>query len=529
MINNIDKNIILTSGIPKKSPAFGNALLSTVAASSGFWGWLESNPALYIAGIDLTCSVTPRTVIDYRQNSDYGRETLIREVGSLALMAFVPALVGNSLMKLNDYGGIYVGNNTLNALHKAWQKADPKGKFDVKNPQKHIVEKYVRNIIDNTASLEGEDNWKSLKKEMSEADYDKFISEVADIIIDNKSDTKKRLSELSKKFTEITKTAESIKISNLGEEFSAGIDNLLRDSVAVGKKVFTNSLPNLVDDKIERLSDLLKKRSTLGVSTATLGALSVQYINERITESRTGSKDFSGYRNFGEHHYDQESSTAFNIKKGLAIGATILTTIAAIGGFGKKGFFKSGGLKNLREALEMKDCLSSMNIMKVIFTAMLTGRFAFARDETEFNVTALRDYTTLINLFILGPFVAKGVVHSMDRTLLNGKLKQGSWFTTAKSWLSDLSLKSVKEVRAMWPGNKTKLGVLSTGLMAGVGYAMFALGVGVPYFLNKYVIDKAQENGEQNQGTASFQNFLEKHKSEFGRFGQFNMLNGKKL
>ena len=76
--------------------------------------------------------------------------------------------------------------------------------------------------------------------------------------------------------------------------------NLLRDTIDLGKDVFTNNKikPNEAINKILKIN----KVKSIGalILASTLG-LTNQYINRKITEKRTGKKGFVGDTNYSDN------------------------------------------------------------------------------------------------------------------------------------------------------------------------------------------------------------------------------------
>lgn len=492
--------------------------LGSKALTTGFT-YLEQNPAIQVSGVDLATMVIPRTTVDYQQNPDYGIETGIREAVSVLYNPFLAGVIANSLMAINGYSGVYVNNATLNSLHQAWKRADPESQFDLAaDPAKKkiFVKKYAKEILKSASGSKKLQGWQSL----SDKQLDFFAEELAEIILNGGKETKKRISELAARFTEVTNVSEELSVKGLGKEFTTSVNNLFRDSVSVGKKVFTSSIPSLIEEKVSGLGDLLKRRTGWGVGIAFVTAPLIQFVDRKLTELRTGEKGFVGYRHFAEDHPEKDNSDTFNIKKGLAVGGIALMTLISMGAFGKKGFFKPGGLKNFKDAMELKDVFPHMSVIRLVYASTVAGRLLAARDETELKTTTIRDYTGFMNWLVLGPFVAKGVANIFDRKgeLFNGEIKGNNFFTKIKSWLEDISLKSTSELKAKFGNNTKKLALLNGARLSGLAYSLFALGIGMPYLLNRFIIDKSEKDQKQNLNTHSFSTFIMNNKEIYGNY-----------
>lgn len=538
MLSNLSGNSLNN----KKSPYFGNNILVSSAVNvlgsnamtTGFT-LLESNQAIKIAALDLTTMVGPRTYVDWQQNPDYGKETAFREATALAINPFMPGVVGMGLMATQGLNGLYVNSSTLKTLHEAWKQVAPEGQIG-NDKQKEVVKKFFENIFNNSkGTLENtEKPLKEIFKKEGE-DFGGFIDKLAKAALTDDNKQKKELmSKTAKSFTNATKSS-NVNVS-LGEGIETSIDNLVRDTVSTVNKVFIKHKPSELGDVVDNLGKFIKTKSAIAIASTLLVGASLQQINANLTKQRTGSDEFAGYKDFGAKKDKKEAGennkSGLLAKKMLASAGIIGMTLASIGAFGKKGFFKPGnwkeGLKNFQNAMELNDTFAHLNVIKVIYGTVLTGRFMAARDETEVKTGVARDYTGFLNWLVLGPFVAKGVAQVFDKSLLNGTIKGNNPIRQTMSWLSDVSLKTGSEVKAMLTKAKAKPDVIKRTMaihnaanIAGIGYSMFALGIGVPYLINKYIINgcgkdhKCENNEVKEPKNNSFTGFLNQQKDKY--------------
>jgi len=504
----------------QKRPGFGNSLVTNLLghhAFSKFFSTLDSNPVVEVLGVDFITMVAPRTIEDYKQNSDYGRETAIREVSSTLMMPFSSGLIGMGIMSANKLGGLFANSQSFNTFYEVWKNSEGNTK------------KYVKTVLENSKGEDGK-IFKLFKDTMKPEEFDKYVDEITKIIEKGGKNTKKKINNVAERLIDSTKCSTNIKLSGFGEDYITNMRHLLRDTIDTAQKVFTKHSSTELERTVPMIRNLIKKKSIIGVSASVLFGLSTQAINAYITKHKTGSSKFPGYKDFGKKSFnpqnkksEEKNKLSLNLKKGAAAAGLMLLTLATTGAFGKKGFFKSNGvgLKNLFNAYELRGPFAHMNIMKLIMGTTFIGRALAIRDETELITTPLRDLSTFINWLVIGPVISKGIIGKKNPSLINGKVEGKGFFTRTLSWLEDTSLKTTEEIQAAWPkSNKNKLALHNGARSTALLWSMFALGIGMPQFINHYIINKCCENGNKNSNTNlnkdsnnnSFADFLSKHK-----------------
>ncbi|OGI01781.1 MAG: hypothetical protein A2Y25_05280 [Candidatus Melainabacteria bacterium GWF2_37_15] len=524
MLGNLNK----TAYQNHKSPAFGNGLVTKILTSpilTGGFTFLEQNPAWEIVGLDFATMIAPRTYIDYKQNPDYGREAAFRETSSIVDLVFVPAAIGGVAMWGKKYGGLHTNSNTLTALHEAWKNAKGATK----------EEKAVNYLNEVFKSAKGQDGtkWKSLYdsliekfgKTQGEEKFNTFVGKAAKIITDGSKDT----SELSKIFKEATHAAGNVKVKIGKHEFGNSIENILRDTIGAAQKVFIKNEEGNLPAVVEDLCKFFRKKSIAAATIAVVGGFGLHFMNETITKMKTGSTKFTGYKDFGqnnsENEKDTQKSSNFIAKKALATAGMALITLGSMGAFKKDaGFLRQGvkkGWDTFVKSIELNGPFPNMNLIKLILGSVLTGRFVMARDKTELQVSTYRDYSTFFNLLVVGPLITKGVTQAIDKTLVNGKAA-GKGLEKVLSWFgSDVSAKTISEIQTKWPGNKSKMAVYNGCKALSLGWQLFALGIGMPYILNKFIIDKSGNGNTKNTNSNknTINDFITKHKQVYANYG----------
>lgn len=502
-------------------------------------GNLKKQPVKEIVGIDAITMIIPRTLINLKQNVVYGLETFSREFLPIIPNPFMPGWVSKKMMEAKGYKGLFANSATIKSLHKTWDDAVKTiGKnFSPDNPDEKVIRQYVRNTLENTETLVGR-TWKKLKGN----DLEGLSDDVAKILLNRKKLTDKEyaqsLSNAAEKYTGITKGGSKVRL-NSGEGLETNIDDLLRDTVSVADQIFTKKLPKELGKTIDDLSGYIQKTTALAISSAIAVGVSIQSMITGVSRMITGKDGFSGYKDSNipnetkaakaNQEFRQEDvekskeSKKENLvrNKMLAVAGMGLMLLTSIGAFKKKdGLFAKGGLKKFAKNLELKGPYAHMDIVKLVYASILTGRFMAARDNTELKTSVYRDYAGFMNWLVLGAVVTKGIAHAAEKITgesfvnVSNKIKGKNFLETAKNWFNNVSFKSTSERlaldKAKTPAKKMLNAAIHNGsILGGFAYAMLALGVATPILLNKFVINKSREKqiDEGNIYTMGLDNF----------------------
>jgi len=548
--------------LKNNSPAFGNGIVSGALASGILTNGLQiikQNPIAEIAALDIGTMAAPRIAIESGQNPDYGIESAFREVAPIALNPFGPGIVGAAMMFMAGFSGVNLGNQAINTLKEHWENAGGKN-FSPENPDKKIVNNFTRSMLKKVTGSVGSDPDVNEFKPLKDAHINELSQKLDDAILGKHSRKEKNalLKEVREKFVAATKAESDLKLgeyeTNAGEFF----DNI----VTTGRKLFTKHAPEKLEQEISKLKHVNKWKTGTGAVLSIAALCVLPPINNYLTKKRTGKDGYAAYKDFNTRKDADCQKTPDQIKKekrnlnalkAVTMAGMGLLMISSMGAFGKKGFFKEGGLKNFKDKVEMKGKNASMDLVRLMYGCSLMSRLFFSRDEQEVKVTTLRDYTGFANWLVLGPFVANAIAYFGDksRTLVNIKGKMAEEKSALKRpfkkvwhWISNVRLKSYGEAMEAikkLPVEKQlgRKALYNTAILGGIGYSMFMLGLGMPKLTN-YLTNKARErqlkkkqetchNVELSQKNNSVSNssLNEKNKIVFGEFLPKNNMKGK--
>lgn len=497
-----------------------------------FTGWfdtalrfLDTNQAWGANAVDLGFMVLPRTVTDFSRGPEAGFETMRREsmgtindssVGGYGTVAGLALATGiNSAYSLKGAKvkahNVFADAETVDMMGDIWHQK-------VKSPDalREFLKEGWRHYEALSPTQNGE--WVRLK----ESTIDKIV-QIQERAIKN------GLSGLeSKDFQEVKNSV----ISDLGVENNFrivakegerlhssrySIDSIIESAHKLGslfsKENIAEEFKNAAKLENVNFTKLLKsmnlKRSLIGVAIGTLVGCSTQPINMWLTKRKTGGDGFVGGGK-------KDNSFKFKMEK-LAVAAL----------FGAGVLASIGNPKNLIKNLQFKGFSPTINQLKFIYGATIMSRFLVARNENELKEASIKDILGFTNWLILGNFVQKFVVQSLDKsgdlikkdTLKGNKIVnwiQNSFIKTRDEVLHEaLGQKAFKDGKALSFNDmmkaisdnkaaKKKIRILTLAQLAGYAYSGVVLGLGIPK-LNIYLTKRrmAKQQAEELKNNPS--------------------------
>lgn len=455
---------------------------------------LSTNPMLNASLVDVFAMGLPRTIVEYKERNKYaGFEMAFREFTGTFIACFSAGLFGQMInktmskriqpeIKVNENS--WASNNTIDVLNQI----NKSGKNYSKNIFNSLSglnknEEQAWNKI-NWDKIEWYDKeaWNNLKWDNKEFEgvhnkikSEKSIIETFDKLISDKklskNDSKNLQNILTERVINAVGAESNITLKSGDKSITSTVQNILRDSIDMGKNVFSAKESEKTIVKLKKLN----KVKTLGALTLSIVlALTNQAINRYITQKRTGSKEFVGNMNY-ESHIGNNSQTDkkknLNFNKVLASAGFVAMLAKVMNIKNTKDFFKK---------LEFTGPTTSGNAIKTVYGALILGRFFASKDNTELRETVVRDYLGFLNWLVLGGFVAKGVGNLLDkdRKALFNTSKEGKG---VKHWLNDVSLKTHSEIVAQGGKDiKKNLRKLNVAHISGLAYSALMLGILLP-------------------------------------------------
>ena len=455
---------------------------------------LSTNPMLNASLVDVFAMGLPRTIVEYKERNKYaGFEMAFREFTGTFIACFSAGLFGQMInktmskriqpeIKVNENS--WASNNTIDVLNQINKsgKNYSKNIFNSLSGLNKNEEQAWNKINWNKIEWYNKEAWNNLKWDNKEFEgvhnkikSEKSIIETFDKLISDKklskNDSKNLQNILTERVINAVGAESNITLKSGNKSITSTVQNILRDSIDMGKNVFSAKESEKTIVKLKKLN----KVKTLGALTLSIVlALTNQAINRYITQKRTGSKEFVGNMDY-ESHIGNNSQTDkkknLNFNKVLASAGFVAMLAKVMNIKNTKDFFKK---------LEFTGPTTSGNAIKTVYGALILGRFFASKDNTELRETVVRDYLGFLNWLVLGGFVAKGVGNLLDKdrkTLFNTS-KEGKG---VKHWLNDVSLKTHSEIVAQGGKDiKKNLRKLNVAHISGLAYSALMLGILLP-------------------------------------------------
>ena len=448
---------------------------------------LGNNDMLNASFVDVFAMDTPRTIVETKnRGKNAGIEMGFREYTGTFIAEFSAAVFAvlsskfiskkiKPEVKVNS--GSWITNNGLNVFSDIYDKSDktPKG--------------YVEGALDSISGIVGSASkeFSSVNKEKKQPIIDTLTELITNKTIDKKS-AKKSLNGVQDEIINILGADNNIKVKSGANELSANLTHTLRDIFDSGKNIFFSETKSNSTEILSKLKTMNKMRVGIAIPLSMALAITNQKLNRYLTKKRTGIDNFvgeNGYENNVKDKNEKKKEKGLLAKKAISAGLFLLMLTKVM------------GVKNpadLVKKLEFNGPATSGNAIKTIYGTLILGRIFASKDSTELRETDVRDYLGFLNWLVLGGFVAKGVGQALDpkQSNLFNITQQGKGI---KHWLSDVSLKSQKEIIAQGGNIKSNLRKLNIAQMSGIAYSAIMLGVLLP----KLNIWMTRKNGNKKE------------------------------
>ena len=436
-------------------------------------------PMVGVSVVDGTTAIIPRTLVDARTNGFAAAETFRRESMGLFVNCLFPSFAVLALAKMVqpftmgkefkhiNMSNVWANEETLHKLSEVYKNTSG-------TPEKRIAQ-YTKNVIN---SLEGynSDNskvWKSFKNVSKKA-----ADDLARLILDKNVSSKETKFVLGRVFNTLadkTKATEVIRFSGDTKPFSSNLSEILRDTVDLGRRFKDKAVSDNLGEFVKRSTNLINRKSLIGMAVLVPLAMSVQFINRAITKWHSGQEGAPIYKDFGKERpvdIKKDKDNLFLHKmlaSALMIGTTLLTST---GSFTKKMF-------------QFKGLFPTLDQCRWIATATIVSRMLASDDNSELKETAIRDIATFLGLYALGDGVAKITASAIEKArpgikLLNrtiNETKPKTILQKARNWFSGTKLKSFAEV------SKAAKPYRSLCQLAHLGSSMLVLGLAIPCYV----------------------------------------------
>lgn len=505
-INNSQKK-----GLSKNSQKQSLAFKGAGDVFTGSVRFMDSNPIVSIALIDLLSMIVPRSVVDAKEkNVNAGMETFRRESSGLVINCLLPGVLSMglaSVMKNGVMGAefknipmekVWANEETIDFLSSNWQSVQ-----SIPDKEKRL-EKFLRMSFD---SLEGADGAKNIKwHKVSNAEgVENFYKRLSKEILDEKTPFKLKYKDLRSFHEQLSHSLGASKIIRHadGVPLRTNLQDFIRDTYSLSKAFLDDSVTSEnIANFTSKSKKLLNKKSFLAMGLISVAALFTQKVNRYITEKQTGQKGYVGYKTLKNEELDPKEKMQLGIGKLLSSAGIAAIAIATMGSFKPK-------------MLQFSGLMPVVSQSRIISAITNIGRISEASDKTELKESSLREYLGFCNLYVLGDYVQKLTATIIQKrnpslNILNASKELPKGAGVGKKilhWLKDVSVKSLDEIDGtMKNSSKLKTGrhAVVASQLAGIAYSCIALGIVVPKICANMVKKDEQKRLDSHNSVLDF-------------------------
>lgn len=472
----------------------------------------DMNEMVNAVGLDVGAMVIPRAYYDTKARNEYaGAETFIRESSGTFINCLSAGLFAKLISKIASKqimpeikinSDSWFTNDSIEVLNSAWDGNE---------------KKYVKNILNNISGKDGHKinyfkdiDWKKIewidekKWEKIEwgnpkfhniqdklKDENGFVNVIIDLINEksiHKDDKKQLISILDKRLTNALGAERDIEININGKKLNTKLENILRDTIDMGRDVFKNNNDKTINLALHKIKKVNNIKVFGAIIASCILGLTNQYLNRKITEKRTGKKGFVGDVDFTSNNRCEKEKDKFLLLKKLGASALMIGMV-----------FSVMGVKNLKQfakKLEFSGPITSGNAIKTVYASTIVGRFMAADNGTELRESMTRDYLGFLNWLVFGGFAAKGVANLLDKKGENlfNYTKKGKGL---KHWLNEMNLKTHNEIASKGTKFANKnIWKLNLAHASGIAYSAITLGILLP-MLNAKITERKSKTKSQ--------------------------------
>lgn len=444
---------------------------------------LSNNDMLNASFVDIFAMDTPRTLVEYKnRGKNAGREMAFREYTGTFIAEFSAAIF--ALIASKIFAKSYKPDIKINS--KSWATNSSIDTFnEIYKSSNKTQEGFIKDTLEAISAVSG--NKRVNFSDIGKNEKEEIAKNLSDFISNKGS--KQELKNIEDSIIQALKADNNMTLKKSSYEFNSNLSHMLRDMVDLSKNVFFKEGAD-IESTLLKLKTMNKSRIGFAIPLSMIIALLNQFINRKITKKKTGIDNF-----VGENDYEKnvENKKEKNKQKGLW-----WKKLLSAGVF----LFMLSKVMNIKKPMDLINKLeftgpaTGGNAIKTVYGSLILGRIFASKDTTELRETDVRDYLGFLNWLVLGGFVAKGAAQIMDKN-------QSSLFNISKEgkgikhWLSDLSLKSQKEIIAQGGDVAENLKKLNIAQMAGIAYSAVMLGVLLPK-LNIWMTRHGKDNSNKN-------------------------------
>lgn len=425
----------------------GNKLAAITGAAIAGMQYLERNPMMHVATLDVTTAIGPRTIFDSITNLFAGFETLCRESGGLIINCLIPGFIAIGAGKFLNKHVIKTGGKMADCLAdtdtiKTVSRIYKEQNGDIAKVYETLLSKIQgidgNNVVKYSEVLKTElgDLGTRLAKAADEKEFNKIIDDIM---------TKTHVNE-SIRFGDKGAYLKDVSVSSLLQNTK----KFIHEYEASGKAGIENFA-----SKAEKL---VKGKSAIALLLVLPLAASMQFFNRWMTGKLSGVDGAPIYEDFKEAKKHPELYAKIKAKAKEGLLQEKIISIGAMLGMAAASILMTAtqrpNLKMLGRMLQFKGKYPTMDQARAISAVTFSSRIAAADDKNEVRESRGRDLLTFGSLYFFGDYGGKAAASAIEAhtgvKLLNRTVvspKDANILTKFKNWVLNTHIKSSNELK----------------------------------------------------------------------------------
>ncbi len=424
----------------------GNKLVAATGAAVAAMQYLERNPMMHVATLDITTAIAPRTIFDSITNLFAGLETLCRESGGLIINCLVPGFIAIGAGKFLDKHFIKTGGKMADCLADTETIKIVSSTYKEQNGNMAGV---YRSLLSQIQGINGNNVVKY--SDLGEKELENFGKKLADAA--NEKEFNKVIDDIMVK----THVNENIRFGDKGAYLKdISVSSLLNNTKKYIHE-YEASGKGGIENFASKASKLVKGKSAAALFVVLPLAASMQFLNRWMTGKLSGVDGAPIYEDFKEakKHPELYERIKAKAKEGLlqekiiSIGAMLGMAAASIA----MTATQKPNLKMLGRMLQFKGKYPTMDQARAISAVTFSSRIAAADDKNEVRESRGRDLLTFGSLYFFGDYGGKAAasvietrtgVKLLNRTVVSPE--NANILTKFKNWVLNTHIKSSNEL-----------------------------------------------------------------------------------
>lgn len=468
--------------------------------------YLEQNPMMNVAVLDVSTAIAPRTVVEGQTNPYAGFEAFRRESSGLIINCMIPGVIVLGLAKAlqgpimggkSTMAGSWANEDTIKMVTKYHQEATAAG---AGKTAREISLDTVKRILKNMEGANGKTMVSFDKIEDAKLDSvaNKIVDEAERLSNPNapkgfswsaikarraaKKDSNKAINEAFETIVKETYATENIRINGFKgkkgvEYFSQGLKSILENTPKILHEI-TSGKHASIEEFTKKSIRLVNWKGALGIGVIIPLAIGAQPLNRWLTEKSSGKKGAPIYKDFGDTQNIELSKD-----EKAALFRQKLISISSMVGVAMLSMMKLPSMSMLKGLAQFKGVFPSMDQARLVSTATFASRMGASQDKNDLREATVRDIATFSSFYFLGDYVAKGIASLVQKlhpeveliNVLKERKEGANVFQKFGHWAKNTALKSSDEL-----ATKKLKNIRAACQLGNIAFSLIALGIVIP-------------------------------------------------